>query len=203
MGYSGHLVATARPPGDAFPDAEPEEGDWAPGLHVWRVHDRLGPDWGPFEAFAVRLAGNVPGGFLVASVVDSDAALVHIGIPGQDVGWAYLHVEGIASHFVPSPVPYDDEGHPLPPDEVATQDADWQRDADAFVEQLRATALPDEVAAVRCREWAEVSGLSPASVGVVVEALARREAAVEDTFHGLLATLGARAEPRLPAPRTR
>lgn len=194
MGFFGHIVASAWPPGATFPGVEPEPGEWTSGLHVWRVHDRLGPDWAPFEAFARRLAENVPGGFLVASVVDSDAALVHIGIPGQDVGWAYLHVEGIASHFVPSPVPYDD---------AAARDADWQRRADAFVEQLRATALPEDEAAEQCREWAEVSGLAPAPADAVGAALTRREAVVKETFHGLLGALGAHGEPQVPSPRTR
>ena len=84
MGFFGHLVVTRSAlPEAAFPaqDVEAVAGQWADGLHVTRVFERLGDDWGPFDAFVDRLAQAVPDGFLSASILDSDGAFVHIAVP--------------------------------------------------------------------------------------------------------------------------
>jgi hypothetical protein len=191
MGFTGHLVASVAAPGPAFPDAEPEPGDWAPGLHVWRVPERLGPEWEPFQVFAERLAAEVPGGFLSASVLDSDGAFVHIGIPGRDVERCWLHLAGFVSHFVLPWAPFDDAGNPLPEDVATEQDAEWERRAAAYAEEVRALGLTGDAAAVACRDWASASMLDPAPVEVVRGALETHRVFVEATFLGLLRTLGA------------
>jgi hypothetical protein len=137
MGFFGHLIASRAAPGTAFPDAEPEPGDWAPGLHVW------------------------------------------------------LHLDGFVSHFVLPRAPFDEAGNPLPEDVAAEQDAEWERMAAAYAEQVRALGLAGDAAAEACRAWACASGLKPAPVDVVRAALETHEVHVEDTFVGLLRTLGA------------
>ena len=191
MGFSGHLVASRSAPGPAFPDAEAEPGDWAPGLHVWRVPERLGPDWDPFEAFVDRLVAEVPGGFLSASVLDSDGAYVHVRTPGRDVERCWLHLDGFVSHFVQPWAPFDDDGNPLPEDVAAEQDAEWERMAAAYTEQVRALGASPDVAAEACRGWAYASGLDPAPVADVRAALEAHEVLVEETYAGLLRALGA------------
>jgi hypothetical protein len=191
MGFFGHLVASHAAPGSAFPNAAPEPGDWATGLHVWRVPERLGPEWEPFEAFVDRLAAGVPGGFLSASVLDSDGAYVHVGTPGRDVERFWLHLDGFVSHFVLPWAPFDEAGNPLPEDVAAEQDAEWERMAAAYAEQVRALGLTGDAAAAACRDWAYASGFEPAPVDVVRAALETHELLVEDTFVGLLRTLGA------------
>jgi hypothetical protein len=191
MGFFGHLVASRAAPGPAFPGAAPEAGDWSHGLHVWRVPERLGPDWEPFEAFVDRLVAEVPGGFLSASVLDSDGAYVHVATPGRDVERFWLHLDGFVSHFVLPWAPFDEEGNPLPEDVAAEQDAEWERMAAAYTEQVRALGLTGDAAADACRDWAYASGLEPAAVDVVRAALETHELMVEDTFLGLLRALGA------------
>jgi hypothetical protein len=191
MGFFGHLVASRSAPGPAFPEAEPEPGDWPPGLHVWRVPERLGPDWEPFEAFVDRLAAGVPGGFLTAAILDSDGAYVHVGTPGHDVERFWLHLEGFVSHFVLPWAPFDDAGNPLPEEVAAEQDAEWERMAAAYTEQVRALGLTGDAAAEACRAWAYASRLEPAPADVVRAALETHELLVEDTFRGLLRALGA------------
>ena len=190
MGFVGHLVASRAAPGSAFPGAEPEPGDWTQGLHVWRVPERLGPEWEPFEAFVDRLVAGVRGGFLSASILDSDGAYVHVGTPGHDVERFWLHLDGFVSHFVLPWAPFDEAGNPLPEEVAAEQDAEWERMAAAYTEQVRALGLTGDAAAEACRDWASANGLEPAPVDVVRAALEAHELLVEDTFRGLLRALG-------------
>ena len=152
---------------------------------------RLGPDWAPFQAFAEQLAAEVPGGFLAASVLDSDGALVHVGIPGRDVSWCWLHLDGFVSNVVVPWAPFDERGEPLAGDALAAQTAEWEREASAYADALRRIGLEGEAAAAECRDWARQSGLEPAPLDVVCAALDAREVFVEETFHGLLQALGA------------
>ena len=59
----------------------------------------------PFEAFVDRLVAEVPGGFLSASVLDSDGAYVHVGTPGRDVERCWLHLDGFVSFSCSPGVP--------------------------------------------------------------------------------------------------
>lgn len=61
MGFFGHLVVTRSAlPEAAFPaeDVEAVPGQWADGVRVTRIFERLGDDWGPFDAFVDRFAGD-------------------------------------------------------------------------------------------------------------------------------------------------
>ena len=196
MGYFGHLVASRAAPGPEFVDAETEPGDWSPGLQAWRLPQRLGSDWAPFQAIAERLAAAVPGGFLAASVLDSDGALVHIGIPGRDVAWCWLHLDGFVSNIVLPWAPPDELGGTLAGEALAAQTAEWEREANAYAVGLRGIGLEGDDAAAACSDWAQAAGLDPAPVDVVRDALEAREVFVEETFHGLLRTLGCGGNPQ-------
>ena len=191
MGFFGHVVAARVVAPAAFAGAEPVEGCWADGIHVWRVPDRLGPDWDQVVDFVDQLVEHVPGGFLCASVFDSDGALVHVGVPGRDVARCWLHVDGVAAHFFPAWAPFDDAGRRLEPEAEAAQDAEWESLAAAYRTELEQSALPSDAAAAECRAWALAAGLEPGPLQEVVATLETRSLFVEETFVRLLEVLGA------------
>lgn len=189
MGFFGHLVASRSAPPTAVPGVELEPGSFR--LPVWRASDRLGSGWEAYEAWAVRLAAEVPGGFLSASVLDSDGALLQIGVPGEDVGWTWLHLDGFVSQVLPPWAPVDEDGELLPEAEAAAQQAEWDHDAADYATRLREVAMDEGAAAEMCRRWAVASGLDPAPTHVVGEVLGSHSVLVEDTFVQLLRVLGA------------
>lgn len=191
MGFFGHVVAARVDAPAAWPLAERVDGRWVDGVHVWRVPDRLGVDWDPVIAFVDALVPAVPGGFLCASVFDSDGALVHVGAPGRDVSPFWLHVDGVVAHFLPPWAPFDDAGQRLEPEAEAAQDAEWETEAAAYRAELEASALPSDAAAAECRAWALAAGLEPRPLDEVVAVLDSRSSFVEETFARLLAVLGA------------
>lgn len=142
MGFFGHLVVTRSAlPEAAFPaeDVEAVPGQWADGLHVTRIFERLGDDWGPFDAFVDRLAQAVPDGFLSASILDSDGAFVHIAVPYVGIDRCWLNLDGLVSHFVIGPPPFDEGGEMLPDDEIEALNAETERETLAY--------------AARCASW--------------------------------------------------
>ena len=205
MGFFGHLVVTRSAlPEAAFPaqDVEAVAGQWADGLHVTRVFERLGDDWGPFDAFVDRLAQAVPDGFLSASILDSDGAFVHIAVPHVGIDRCWLNLDGVVSHFVVGPPPFDEDGSLLPDDEIEALSAETERATVEYTARLREVALAGDAAAEACRAWATASGLEPAAVDVVREALESRDLVVEQTFDRLLGTLGVARHSGMPGPTT-
>ena len=188
MGFFGHLVVSRAELGETM-GAEAEAGRWTSGVGVWRLPAALG-EWGQVVDFTPRLVDGSPGGFLAASVFDSDGAVLQIGTPGRDVAWSWLHLEGLVSNLVLPWAPFDEHGEPLSEEEVAAQDVEWQKSADAYVEALRAFGLEGNDAAEGCRAWAVASGLEPAGVVDVRAALEATNVFVEETFVGLLEALG-------------
>ena len=144
MGFFGHLVVTRSSlPEAAFPaeDVEAVAGQWADGVRVTRIFERLGDDWGPFDAFVDRLAQAVPDGFLSASILDSDGAFVHIAVPHVGIDRCWLNLDGLVSHFVIGPPPFDEDGEMLPDDEIEALNAETDaRDARVHREVARAGA---------------------------------------------------------------
>ena len=193
MGFFGHVVAARVDAPAAFAGAEAVDGRWAGGIHVWRVPDRLGADWVQVVDVVDQLVEHVPGGFLCASVFDSDGALVHVGVPGRDVGRCWLHVDGVAAHFFPAWAPFDDAGRRLEPDVEAAQGAEWESLAAAYRTELEQSALPSDAAAAECRAWALAAGLVPNLAEEVEAALDSHSLVVEETFVRLLEVLGAGA----------
>jgi hypothetical protein len=189
MGFFGHLVASRSAPPSSVSDVELEPGPWR--VPVWRTSDRLGAGWEAYQAWAELLAAEVPGGFLSASVLDSDGALLQIGVPGEDVGWAWLQLDGFVSQVLPPWAPLDEDGQLLPAAEAAAQQAEWDQYAADYAAQLREVAMQGDAAAQMCRRWAHASGLEPASAHDVGEVLGSHSVLVEETFGRLLSVLGA------------
>lgn len=205
MGFFGHLVVTRSPlPEGTFPaeDVEAVPGQWVDGVHVTRVFERLGDDWAPFEVFVGRLAQAVPDGFLSASILDSDGAVVHVAVPHVGIDRCWLNLDGVVSHFVVGPPPFDEDGAMLPDDEIEVLDAETERETVEYTARLREVALAGDAAADACRTWATASGLEPAPVDVVREAIEARDVVVEETFDRLLGALGVAAHSGMPGPTT-
>ena len=168
-----------------------------------RVFEQLGPDWGPFDAFVDRLAEVVHDGFLSASVLHSDGAFVHIGVPHVGIDRCWLHLDGVVSHFVVGMAPFDEDGNMLPDDVIEELDAETERETLEYAERLRGLALQGDAAAAACRDWARASGLVPAPVEAVRAALEAHHVFVEETFDGLLVALGAMSPPAPEVASTR
>lgn len=192
MGFFGHLVVSRSDAAVPWAAAEPEPGPWAAGLRVLRVHERLGGDWEPVEDFRDRLLEHVLGGFIGASVWDSDGALLVVGVPGRPVGRYWLGIDGVVPHFVLPWAPFDGDGNRLSPEAEAEQDAEWKAEADAYREQMLRLALPTDDAARLCVDWARHHDLATGSVDDVAAALTSDHTFVEETFTAVLESLGAR-----------
>ncbi len=192
MGFFGHFVVSQSDTAALWAAAEPEPGPWAARLHVLRVHERLGGDWTPVEEFRDRLVENVLGGFIGASVWDSDGAFLVVGVPGQPVGRYWLSIDGVVPHFVPPWAPFDEDGNKLSPEAEAAQDAEWGVEADGYREQMLGLALSTEDAARLCVDWARHNNLPSGSVDDVAAALISIHTFVEETFTAVLESLGAR-----------
>ena len=92
MGFFWHLVMTTVDLSDAVPASEPMRS--VDGLYALRVSDRSPLDWARLDDRHHVLAERAFGGFVSASVIDSDGALLAIGVPGHDMARAWLHLDG-------------------------------------------------------------------------------------------------------------
>jgi hypothetical protein len=157
------------------------------GARTWAARRRLDA----VNDFMTRLAANVRGGFIGASIWDSDGAFLVVGAPGLAVGRYWLQIDRVIGFFVVPWAPFDEDGNPLSPDEVAAQQAEWNIEADAYREKMLRLALSTEEAADLCVNWARQSNLTPRPATEVANVLTSMNVFVEETFGQLLGALGA------------
>ena len=188
MGFFGHMIASRADLTHLFADSEPL--DVMDGVHGLQVFGEIDPDWDAIARHDQLLIEHAADGFLSASVYDSDGALLSIGVPGQNLGHAWLQLDGAVGFFFQPWSPFDEDGRRLSPAEEAKQDAEWEAEAAQYREQMVNAVSDPAHAAALCVELATSLGLKAQAPDVVEKRLQGQKVFVEDTIAELWTALG-------------